>query len=301
MELSWLMKLRIAAAVATGVVLIGILAWPLAAPPEPAGAASLHTGTISLGDAITLVTLAFLVGLIAYFLSWPYGREIAILAVPSGLAVWAVRSGSMAGLMQINPTLTQRQALFSALKWEPVFWLAIVAAGFAGVLLAQKISRRKVEPVGSDGKSNSRSNMYFNAAVALVGSVLIAQFCITIFARDVRVFDDQLRRLVVAQPAVGQVVFAVLVSFGLAAFVVKAFLNVSYIWPTIASASITAFAITIYVKQDVLQHLVQRHPAAFFSNAVISILPLQMVAFGTLGSIAGYWMAVRYNYWRKHA
>ncbi len=294
------MKLRIAAAVATGVVLIGILAWPLAASPEPSGAVSLHTGTITLGDAITLAILALLAGLIAYFLSWPYGREIGILAAPSGLAIWAVRSGSMTGLMQ-RTAAAQRQALFATLKWEPVFWLAIVAAGFAGVLLAQKISRRKVEPAGSEGKSNSRSNMYLNTAVALVGSVLIAQFCITIFAQDVRVFDDQLRRLVVAQPAVGQVVFAVVVSFGLAAFVVKAFLNVSYIWPTIASALVTAFAITIYVKQDVLQYLVEHHPAAFFSNAVIAILPLQMVAFGTLGSIAGYWMAVRYIYWRKHA
>jgi len=25
-----------------------------------------------------------------------------------------------------------------------------------------------------------------------------------------------------------------------------------------------------------------------------------MVAFGTIGSIAGYWMAIRYDYWRKH-
>jgi len=216
------------------------------------------------------------------------------------LAVWAVRSGTMAGLMQ-RTAAAQRQELFATLKWEPVFWLAIVAAGFAGVLVAQKISRRKIEPVGSEGKSNSKSNMYLNAAVALVGSVLIAQFCITIFARDVRIFDSQLRRLVVAQPAVAQVVFAVLVSFGLAAFVVKAFLNVSYIWPTIASALVTAFAISIYVKQDVLLHLVEYHPAAFFSNAVIAVLPVQMVVFGTLGSIAGYWMAVRYTYWRKHA
>ena len=300
MELSWLMKLRIAAAVATGVVLIGILAWPLAAPPEPSGAVSLLDSTISLGDAITLAILALLAGLIAYFLSWPYGREIGILAAPSGLAIWAVRSGSMAGLMQ-RSAAAQRQALFATLKWEPIFWLAIIAAGFAGVLLAQKISGRKVKPVGSNAKSNSRSNMYLNAAVALVGSVLIAQFCITIFAQDVRILDDQLRRLVVAQPAVGQVVFAVLVSFGLAAFVVKTFLNVSYIWPTIAGALVTAFAISIYAKQDVLQHFIEHHPAAFFSNAVIAILPVQMVAFGTLGSIAGYWMAVRYIYWRKHA
>ncbi|MHC4172690.1 MAG: hypothetical protein ACYTBX_05595 [Planctomycetota bacterium] len=295
------MKLRITAAVATGVVLIGILAWPLAAPSEPFAAVSVFADGISFGDAITLLTLtglAFLAGLIAYFLSWPYGREIGILAAPSGLAVWAVRSGSMTGLMQLNPTTAQRQALLTTLKWEPIFWLVIVAAGFAGVLLGQRI-QSNLKPDETQDKSNSKPGKYLNAIIALIGSALIAQLCLKIFAQDVRIFDNRLGS-VMAQPAVGQIVFAVLVSFKLVAFVVKKFLDASYIWPIIASALVTHFAISIYVKQDVLQHLVQYWPAAFFSNAVISILPVQMVAFGTLGSIAGYWMAVRYNYWRKH-
>ncbi len=297
MKLSWLMKLRIAAAVATGAVLIGILGWPLAVPPEPLGA--VLASNISLGGAIALAGLAVLAGFVAYFLSWPYGREIGILAAPSGLAIWAVRSGSMANLMQLNPTLTQRQELFAALKGEPIFWLAIVAAGFAGVLVGQKISA-KPKTDETQAKPNSKSSIYLNAVIALVGSGLIAQFCIRIFAQDVIIADNRLGS-VVAQPATGQIVFALLVSFGLVAFVVKKFLNASYIWPIIASALVTTFAITAYVKQDVLQHLVQHWPAVFFSNAVVSILPVQMVAFGTLGSIAGYWLAVRYNYWRKHA
>jgi len=290
------MRLRIAAAVATGVVLIGILAWPLAASPGPFD--TVRAGDISFGGAVILVILALLAGLIAYFLSWPYGREIGILAAPSGLAVWAVRSGNMTALMQLNPTAAQRQALLTTLKWEPIFWLVIVAAGFAGVLLGQKI-RSNLKPDEAQGKSNSQPGKYLNAIIALVGSGLIAQFCLKIFAQDVRMFDKRLVS-VMAQPTVGQIVFAVLVSFGLAAYVVKKFLDASYIWPTIASALVTAFTISIYVKQDVLQHLVQQWPAAFFSNTVISILPVQMVAFGTLGSIVGYWSAVRYNYWRKH-
>ena len=296
MELSWLMRLRIAAAVATGVVLIGILAWPLAASPGPFG--TVRAGAISFGGAVILVILALLAGLIAYFLSWPYGREIGILAAPSGLAIWAVRSGNMTALMQLNPTAAQRQELLTTLKWEPIFWLVIVAAGFAGVLLGQKI-QSNLKPDETQEKSNSQPGKYLNAIIALVGSGLIAQFCLKIVAQDVRIFDNRLVS-VMAQPTVGQIVFAVLVSFGLAAFVVKRFLHASYIWPTIASALVTAFSISIYVKQDVLQHLVQNWPAAFFSNTVISILPVQMVAFGTLGSIIGYWMAVRYDYWRKH-
>jgi hypothetical protein len=292
------MKLRIAAAVACGVVLIGLLAWPLAAPPEPFRAVSVFAGAISPTDTIILAVLALVVGFVAYFLSWPYGREIGILAVPSGLGVWAVRCGNMAAMAQLNPTLAQRQALFASLKWEPLLWLGIVAAGFAGVLAGQMVSSKP----GSDRnqeKSKFESSVYLNAIIALVASVLIAYVGVRVFARDVAALDGQIRS-VAAQPATGQIVFAVLVSFGFAAFVVKRFLNASYIWSIIASGLVSGFVIIFYVKQDTLQHLVGHYPAAFFPNAVTSILPVQMVAFGALGSIAGYWTAVRYNYWRKH-
>jgi len=298
MELSWPMKLRIAAAVAAGVILIGFAAWPLAAPPDPLGAVSVLAGTITIGGALILAALAFLTGFIAYFLSWPYGREIGILAAPAGLSIWAVRCGSMADLVRVNSTLAQRQALFEGLKWEPLFWLAIVAAGFGGVLLGQKI-RAKPKPDENQQESNSKLNRYLSVIFALVGSVLIAQFCIRIFAQDVRMFDSRLGSIV-AQPAIGQIVLALLVSFGIAAFVVKKFLDASYIWPIVASALVTAFAISIYISQEVLHHLVERQPVVFFSNVVVSILPVQMVAFGTLGSIVGYWLAIRYNYWREH-
>lgn len=288
------MKLRIAAAAATGVVLIGILAWPMAVPSEPLGA--VRASNLGAGGAITLLMLAFLAGFIAYFVSWPYGREIGILAAPFGLAVWAVRCGSMTTLMQLYPTAGQRQAILTTLKWDSIFWLAVVAAGFAGVILGQKILSSP-RPDETQEKSNSKPTKYLNAIIALVGSALIAQFCIRIFAQDVKILDDG---SVMAQPSIGQIVFAVLISFKLAAFVVKKFLDVSYIWPIIATVLVTAFATSSYAKQEVLQYFVKTWPAAFFANSVISILPVQIVAFGTLGSIAGYWMGVRYSYWRKH-
>ena len=298
MELSWPIRLRIGAVIATGVVFIGILAWPLAAPPDPLGA--VQVSNISLGGAITLVLLALSVGFVAYFLSWPYGREIGVLAVPSGLAVWALRSGSMAQLMQLNPTLSQRQALFAALKWEPFFWLLILAAGFVGVQLGRNI-RLNSKPAFEPPSSNPKSNTYLNGIVALVGTGLITQLCISLLAQDVKMFDHRLGS-VVAQPAIGQIVFAITVSFALAAFAVKKYLNASYICPIIACGlvAVTAFFKITYIKHGILKHLVQSWPATFFSNPVICILPLQMMAFGTLASIAGYWLAVRYTYRRKH-
>jgi hypothetical protein len=296
MELSWLMRLRIALAFGTGAVLIGVLAWPLAVPSEPLGAVYLET--TSLGGVMILVGLAFLAGLVAYFLSWPYGREIGILAAPAGLAVWGIRSGSMGDLIRQNFALEQRQALYVVLKWEPFLWLGIVGAGFAGVLVAQKLWA-KPQPDEPKQEAASKMNAYLSAAIALVFSVLISQFCIAILAKDVAMGDRELGS-VVAQPAAGQIAFAVIVSFGIAGFVVKKFLGSSYVWPIIASAFVNIFVVSAYVKANVLQYLVQHWPAVFFSNSALSVLPVQMVAFGTLGSIAGYWLAVRYNYWRKH-
>jgi len=296
MELSWLIKLRIAATAAVGVVLIGILAWPLVAPADPFGA--VLAGNISPVGRITLAVLALLVGFVGYFISWPYGRHIGVLAVPAGLAIWAVRSGTIANMIQMNPTLPQRQAIFTTFKWEPIFWLVITVVGFFGVLLARKFQPTQNEPAKIEPKSNSKANIYLNAALTLVVSGVIATICLRIFAQNTKATDSELG-LVMAQPNTGQIVFAVLVSFGIAAFVVKKFFDAGYIWPIIASALITAFVSTIYANQNVLQHLIRRWPAVIFSEPITTILPIQIVTFGTLGSICGYWLAVRYNYWRR--
>ena len=289
MELSWLVKLRIAAVAVVGAALIYGVGWRLAGSPD-------SVGDMAYDRAAPLVALAFVAGLIGYFVSWPYGREIGILAAPAGLTVWAFRSDSMANLIQQSPTAIQRQELVASLKFEPIFWLVVVAAGFAGVLLGQKI-RPSLKLQELKGESDSSPAKYLNALVALAGSAVIAQFCVKICAQDIRLSDNGMGP-VVAQPAAAQVAFAVLLSFGVAAFAVKKFLNVSYVWPALATALVTAFGMYNYAKN--VQYLTQAWPAAFFTDAVASVLPVQMVAFGALGSVAGYWMAIRYAYWRKH-
>ena len=104
MELSFWTKLRIWASLAAGVVLIGILAWPMVAP-GPYGVLSVTTGAVSFSEAIVLALLAVAVGLLGYFVSWPYSREVGILAVPAGLSIWAFRCGEMRSLLLENPTV----------------------------------------------------------------------------------------------------------------------------------------------------------------------------------------------------
>ena len=289
MELSWTMKLRIAAAATVGIVLIGILSWPVTAPSETSGA-------VSVSSALTLALLSLLAGFIGFFVSWPYGREIGILAAPFGLAVWAVRSGTMAMLLQSNPGQSQRMAILQTLKWQPVLWLVVVAAGFAGPVLFQKMFA-KTRPVEHKADSRPRPARYLSPIIAVAVAAFVAYLCVGVFAQDVRLADDRLGAVMV-QSAMGQLGFAVLMSFGIAAFAVRKLLGAGYIWPIVSSVFVTAFSISSYVVNA--DYLAQQWPAVFFSHAAASVLPCQMVAFGTLGSVAGFWMAARYDYWRKY-
>lgn len=301
MELSWLMKLRIAAAIAVGVVLIGILAWPMVAPATPFDTVTfIQSGPVEIVKTVVIIALvAFFAGFLGCLVSWPYGREIGVLSAPAGLAVWAVRTGSMADLLRLIPAAPQRQAVYAALKWEGLLWLAVVAAGFCGVLLAQKITTKKPQSPAGQKTQVLTVNAVINAFLAVVVSVIIAHICISLFAKDVQMPDSRLGS-VLAQPAIGQIVFAVVLSFGLAAFTAKRFLDAGYIWPIAATAVLTFVAMTISDKSNLLQYMANQWPAAFFGRTLSAILPVQLIAFGTLGALAGYWLAVRHNYWRQH-
>jgi hypothetical protein len=298
MELTWPIRLRIAAAAAVGIGLIGIYAWPLVAPADPFGVVSVVNGEISFNDAMLIIGLAFVAGLVSYFLAWPYGREIGILAAPAGLAVWAVRSGDMGTLMQLNTSIVRREEFYSAFCWEPMLWLGIVAAGFLGVFLGSQIIHPH-ESGEADKPDNRSYGVLINAVVAVIGSAVVVQFFIGIIARDFSIWNTT-AGAAVAQPATGQIIFAVLVSFGLVGFLVKKVLNVDYLWPIISTCMVNLIVISTYGKHDTIAYFAGRWPAVFFSNSVLSVLPIQIVAFGTLGAIAGYWLAFRYDYWHRH-
>jgi hypothetical protein len=295
-----LTRLRIMGAMATGAVLIGLLGWPLVKPADPLGAITIFAGDMTVFEVLMCGVLAFLSGVVAYFVCLPYGRLIGPLAGPTGLAVWGLRSGDMSSLLQINYTLSQRQALYAGLRWEGFFWLAIVAASYLGVVAADKLAGSKAEAGGGPDSTNFTATKVLSGATAVVLTIVITQFLIGVLAQDVKHFDSQVGGSVVGQPSVGQIAFAVAVSFGIAAFVAKKFLDASYVYPAIAAAGLVYFAITFFAaKQDILEHMVKAWPVTFFMRATCAILPLQMVAFAAFGSITGYWLGARYRHFRK--
>lgn len=299
MELTWPIKLRIGLAAAVGIALIGVLGWPLVAPVEPFGVVSIVSGAISNSDTIVLIVLGFVSGFVSYFFCWPMGSQIGVFAAPAGLAYLAAKSGDMGKLFQLNPTVTQREELLSRMRWEALLWLAVVGAGFLGVLLASRITHSADYGNESASKPVKRDALYFvNPALAVLGSVVVSQFFIGIFARDFSVTDAGVNTAV-GQPVLAQIVLALLVSFGIAGFLVKEVLNLGYVPVIISTCLVSPFAIMFYGRQDVMAYFANNWPAVFFPHATLAVLPIQMVSYGTIGAIAGYWIGIRIDYWHK--
>ncbi len=300
MELNWPLRLRIAAVAAMGIVLIGILGWRFAGQAEPFEVVSLKN--ISVWGVVVIGAMSVLAGFVGFLIAWPYGKEIGVIAVPFGLTVWAIRSGSTANYIQLHGAVEQRLAFFSHLRWEGFFWLALVLLGFLGVQIGYSVTsknERVKKEVKKEGKKETkREGMYLNAALGVLVCVLISAVIIAILAQDIREYDGKLGA-VTAQPAKGQIVFAVVVAFLAAGFAAKKIFDLHYIYPICGAALLTLFSFIFYAKESITAYLAENWAAGFFTNSLVSILPIQMVSLGVLGSIWGYWLAVRYNYWRK--
>lgn len=295
MELSWFTRLKVAAAMAVGALVIGIFCRPFLTTAEPGSIAEF--ANLDIAEAGWLFFAALLSGFFAYFVSWPYGEKIGPLAAPAGLAVWAILDGTLAEVFQLNSAIQQRLEIFQKLRWEAFFWLAVVLAGFAGVYLASIICGKS--SIKEDFVKLKKSILNINSATAVLASAFIAACIILQLARDTRIYDQKLG-LISAQPNIPQTAFALIIGFGAAAFAVKKFLNASYFWTILSAPVITAFYSITFSNQKTIDYITAQWPAMFFANSIVCILPIQMVSFGTLGAIAGYWFAIKFEYWRQH-
>lgn len=295
MELTWPMRLRIAAAMGIGAILVGFICWPCAAPDDPFGI--VDAGNLDKAELVRIFIIAFICGFFAYFASWPFGKQIAVLAAPTGLAVWSIRDGSMGKLLQVNSTVDQRLAIFQALRWEAFLWIAVVLVSFGGVYLAAILSGKTSIKADFERLKKGISNV--NILTAIAGSALIAAVVILQLARDEKIYDEKFGWLI-AQPSIAQIAFAVIVGFGAAGFAVKKFLGLGFFWSILAAPVIMAFFSITFLNRPTIEAITARWPAVFFVNSIVCILPIEMVSFGTIGAITGYWLAVRYNYWHLH-
>jgi hypothetical protein len=278
------------------------VAWPLVRPELPAAAVTLIGSDITLAGMLLCLLLAFASGFIAWFAAWPAGRIFAPYAAPTGLAIWAIRSGTMQQLLLSHQEAAQRQILYSALRWEGFFWLLVCAAGYLGVMAASKLAGSKIYVIGQDDASRPQGqNLIVNIVLASAITLIITWFAVPILAPDIAQPDPALGS-VVGQPGSRQIAFGVFAAFALAAYLVKYALKINYLPVAAASVLLTFFGAAQLLRGDTAALLAHNWPIAYFNHTVNAITPLQMVAYAWLGAITGYWMAVKFHHptWHSH-
>lgn len=291
MELSWISKIRITVVMGLGCVVIGLLFWPAISPSDPAGLTTISN--LSLFQGVLLLVVSAALGFVSYFLAWPYGCEIGLLAVPAGLALWGLRSGSVAQTLAVVAEPQARMELFHTMRFESLLWLVVVYAGWSGVQLAKKVRPNPMLPIlKMVPKPGLVPKIHYGLA-CLVGLV-VAQFLISVFAQDIPV------RGFMTQPPVSQLFFGVFMAFAVAAFLVEHFLKLNYHWIMPALAFIYVFNDLAFVNDKHFTVLAEAAPNLCLPNSGLFALPIQIVSFGFIGALVGYWTSIRYHYWRTH-
>jgi len=286
------------ASLAIGVLLLGFLPWGLVKPSAD-GVFMFLSGGINASGLLICGILAFVAGFIASAVSVPYGSQIGIIAAPAGLAVWSMRSAMLSKVFQAAPAAGERVKVYSSLKFEGFLWLAVIFCGFLGAVLADKVFRKRTVKLPDKMKPVLKLPEFLIIAIAVIGTVFVANFLVNIFAAGVSYSDPRLSH-VTAQPLSLQLAFAVFIAFGACGFLAKIFLGSRPFWPAVASVVLIYYSATVYGKNSVLTYLNASWPANFFIRPAAAVLPVQMVAFGCLGAVWGYWLAVDYHLWRTH-
>jgi hypothetical protein len=296
-ELSWLTRTRIVIAYAIGV--LAVIYSPFHAPQTSANIFfSFLNGFVNPSNLIIWAGASLALGFIVSAICTPYGFQIGVITVPAALSVWAFKSSDLSNLFQASPDVNSRLAVYSAIRFESFTWLILVLLGFAGAYAADKLLRRKDLNLPDKFAGYIKLQPSVAIGITLGATIIIASWLLNFLATDIS-YQDPKVGFVTGQPANLQIAFGVVVSFMICGFAAKLYLGANFIWPTIASAFVTLFSIVLYAKSSTFGYMAQNWPAVYFAKTSISIWPVQMVSFGALGSIWGYWLAARYRYWRE--
>jgi hypothetical protein len=290
-NVNWLLRIRIIAALSAGALIVGAVGYPLVRPDDPLGAISLFTGELSMLHGVIVIFLGFAAGVAGTLICYPFGRFLGPLSAPAGAAVLAITSGDLRQLLLTHYTFEQRNAMYSFLRWELLFWLGICAAGYLGVLLTTMLMGAKPIITGDAVKPANKSNYWVNCGIAAVAAAAIVYFTIGIFAQDIPQFDENLGT-VMGHPGHRQIAFGVFVSVALAGFVAKQLIQVHYIPVILGAAAIYFGTYTRFIGSDALAYMVKTHPIDFFTNSIFAILPIQFAPFAVLGAITGFWISI---------
>ncbi len=285
-----LVKIKVLFAISIATATIGFVGWMLISTPSPQEPLSLVFGTLPFKRLLLFSLIVFLT---AIFLNLTFGnksQEFAFGGAVLALSICAVRSGLLTVHIDYTKSPIEIHNIYQSLAWEGFVWLGIVLVAFVGANINVRVSTlRKIWL--QTNKTNITISFVASVVIAILGVNLLALGARVIVAKDV--FS------VVRQAYTGQICFGVLVSFGLATYLSRHFLKVHYIVPIIASGLVVFITMLFASNTSNIEYLLANFPPSFLLKPSAGILPVQMVAFGSIGSVVGFWLSYAHEEWQR--
>ena len=314
-------KIRALLVMALGAAIFGVIGWPLVAPFEPGGCLTVVLHFRSLAVLGVALGLAVVAAALALLIARPYARNIAQLAVPTGLCAWAVLTGGMDRLLLSNVDSQERVRMFHYLAADAVIWFVPVALGSVIVLwICEKFGSYDASKESGPAKTGGHTapaasdaqvglvptavtgHVVVRHLVSLGVTCLVAGVLLPVFARSGRAqMEGFAASWFTVTPDKGQVVFALIAAFGLAAFASHQ-LFAAPLWCLLLSCPVVAIWVYVGTAHTPQSGALAEAGAHFLpvGRAYAGILPVQYIAVGALAIILGRWCSTATHFVRHH-
>lgn len=264
--------------VIVGVVFVALISRVVLLPYDPLGCVSVLSCRLGWWIIPACAVLAFVLAMVVCAISGLGLEDLGIFAVSLGLSLAVLRYSDASFLWSTlgQGQDTLRRALAGRMALEALGWLAVVAAAYAGSVLA--IRGMKLSPFG---QSNLAGELRRGALTVLFASISAA-LLLQLFSAGSELAPIQ----------TGQVCFALAMSFYLAALIAYQLTGAdSPVWVCLAVGIVavggylwTAFSPTPTFPGRDISKLVHFSPTAFGRA-----LPVQAVMIATAAAIFGNW------------
>ncbi len=300
-----MVKLKIALVLAVSGVVFGTVGWALVRPEEPGGAVSVLMGGRTAGVLLSMFALGVVVCLAGSVIGTVNGRHIGQIAIPAGLTVWAMRTGSMDSLLMTHSSAAARAAMFHGLMFEVLIWLAVVLLGYwladrvFGLMLqgGEVAAAKKGKESGGGWLDGFLKSQWLSRTLAVGVSLVIGFVLMKLMARAGVTRFKAIEVAVGNVPATKQIVFAVGAAFFLGTLAAHQLFRVE-LWyyllvPAIVAAIGYAWAghlVNLSPLEGISPHFV--HASVVFAT----VLPVQFLGIGSLATIAGFWYSMQLHH-----
>lgn len=304
-------KVRVGIVLALSLAIFALIGWPAVQPTHPFQPMTVlfhHAPALLL---LKLLGLVAVTAVVALLVGGVHRRQIAPIAVPAGLCVWAIASPGLHRLLVENHDLPARTGMYYRFAAETCIWLVAVLLAMAIIrfLAARPATPEMISPAQPSGHTKTGplgiaalNNQSVRLILAFVLCSAAAVLLLALLARSGTAWQGQYRPVRAATPPrVGQAVFAVAAAVGLAVFGTHQLFTVRPLCFVLVAPFL---AILIYVNAaGNADLLLQNEVAPAFvlaGSTCAAISPLQYIAVGTFAALSGYWLSVRAHRLRHH-